>query len=58
MFGEVHIASEFTTFYNTQRPHQSKENAPLQSMKISTEGKIVCKKRLGGLINHYYRKAA
>ncbi|MCL2647334.1 MAG: integrase core domain-containing protein [Phycisphaerales bacterium] len=62
LFGESHlnhIVSEFTAFYNTKRPHQSKENSPLQSMKIqdmpetSTEGKILCEKRLGGLINHY-----
>jgi len=28
------------------------------TMKISPEGEIVCEERLGGLLKHYYRKAA
>jgi len=62
VFGESHlnhIVFEFVHFYNKFRPHQSRGNAPLQPpMAISEEGRIVREKRLGGLLNHYYRKAA
>lgn len=55
-----HLVSEFVTYYHAQRPHQGKGNVPLTESKSLpvTAGKIHCEQRLGGLIKHYYRKAA
>jgi hypothetical protein len=45
--------------YHFERPHQSLKNegiTPAES--INATGEVQCHKRLGGLLNHYYRKAA
>ena len=62
ILGEKHsnyLTREFVDYYHRQRPHQSKENAPLiPSDTPPSKGDIVCEERLGGVITHYYRKAA
>jgi len=63
VFGEKHLnylVDEFVEYYQLQRPHQGKGNVPLTGSDLPTitEGKIHCEERLGGLIKHYYRKAA
>jgi len=47
--------------YNFTRPHQGKEigNKVLNiDFTPTTEGEIKRKKKLGGIISHYYRAAA
>ena len=64
IFGEKHLnhmAREFVDYYHRRRPHQGKGNKlllPTDSSPPATEGEVVCEQRLGGLLKHYYRKAA
>jgi hypothetical protein len=65
VLGEEHLrylVAEFVLHYNTERPHQNKGNLPLGIQKppdASNElGQLVVHERLGGLLKHYYRKAA
>lgn len=59
-----HIVSEYTDFYNKNRPYQRKDNRPLTSSwpdvdePLSKEEQIVCQTRLGGVLKHYERLAA
>ncbi len=60
-----HIAQSFMRFHNEHRPHQGKGNRTLQfsspppPIEVSPAPGVVCKQAfLGGLLNHYYRKAA
>jgi putative transposase len=54
-----HLITEFTTYYNLERPHQGLGNVLLtgQSATLS-DGAVECSERLGGLLKHYHRKAA
>jgi putative transposase len=59
--GEQHLRtalSRFVEFYNGFRNHQGMENKLLTPQFLPTDGEITCEKRLGGLLNYYYRKAA
>ncbi|MEO0513842.1 MAG: integrase core domain-containing protein [Planctomycetota bacterium] len=57
-----YLMATFVDYYHTQRPHQSKENKPLlrltESPPPNPDGEVLCEERLGGLLKHYYRKAA
>ena len=67
-----HLCSEFVEHYHVERPHQGKENELLQPVGKAKRGSkaktdpattillrdIRCRKRLGGLLKHYYREAA
>ncbi len=69
-----HLVSEMVTHYHEERPHQARENDPLvPATPVAKTGKrkkresppdvvpvsqIECRQRLGGLLRHYYRKAA
>ena len=55
-----YLVSEFVKHFNEERPHQSLGNVPLIKPPGDppSEGMIVCKQRLGGLLRHYYRQAA
>lgn len=64
ILGESHLrylVHEYLAYYHNCRPHQSMGNEPLikagNDLPPST-GRIVCQERLGGLLKHYYRKAA
>lgn len=63
-FGEDHlrhVAEVYVDFYNRKRPHQSKNNRPLAATGetiVPTTSAIRCQEFLGGLLRHYYRKAA
>ena len=67
-----HLVDEFVTYYHEERPHQAKDNSQLMASsyestpvrdsrndpnEMSDLG-IVCRQRLGGLLKHYYLKAA
>jgi len=64
ILGEMHLrylVSEFLKHYLRERPHQGVGNEPL--LKAGNDpppstGRILCQKRLGGLLKHYYRKAS
>jgi putative transposase len=70
VFGERHpnyIVRDAVYYYHTCRPHQGLENELILPMKgrrktnpaeVIPMSNIGCKSRLGGLLNHYYRKAA
>ena len=70
VFGERHmnhLVKEMVEFYHESRPHQAKDNdllVPAEEAKKAEEPEVVrlsdirCKKRLGGVLKHYYRKAA
>ena len=54
-----HVVSEYIEHYNTERPHQGIGNVPITPTDDQpVAGKIECKERLGGMLKHYYRKAA
>jgi putative transposase len=66
VFGEEHLRlllCEYETYYNEHRPHQSLANVPpaspssVEETALAVE-EVVCEERLGGLLKHYYRKAA
>jgi transposase InsO family protein len=62
-FGEGSLrkaAHEFIAHYHRERNHQGLDNRlimPDQS-HVGNRGKIRCQRRLGGLLNYYYRHAA
>ena len=64
ILGQKHLdylAGEFVGYCHTQRPHQSMGNQPL--LKLNNDqsiehGEVACEERLGGLLRHYYRRAA
>jgi putative transposase len=66
VFGEAHLRhllSQFETYYNQCRPHQSMDNRPPNWKPPPGEGSVLsldiaCEKRLGGLLKHYHRRAA
>jgi putative transposase len=56
-----HVCKEYVEHCHTERPHQAMGNAPLiaaSSSPPSTDGKVVCRERLGGVLRHYYREVA
>ena len=57
-----YLIREFVLHYNEERPHQNKGNLPLGMEKPPDAGgelgQVLCDERLGGLLRHYYRKAA
>ena len=62
-FGEssLHRAtSEFVLHYHRERNHQGLENKIIRPdfPEFPTHGTINCRKRIGGLLRYYYRKAA
>jgi putative transposase len=58
------IAGQLVDHYNNFRPHQSKGNEPLRlpgertPRRASPQSQVECRRMLGGLLKHYYRKAA
>ena len=60
VLGERHLEyllSEYMIYYNTVRPHGSM-GEPLEELPMPQKGQVHCQERLGGLLRHYYRKAA
>ena len=73
IFGQKHldyIVHGFTKFYLEHRPHQSLDNERLTKLKVGNRKKMTAaavtislanvrhEKQFGGLLTHYYRKAA
>jgi putative transposase len=63
LFGEASLRraiNEFVTHYHEERNHQGKDNLilfPAHTNQQPRDGPIHCRKRLGGLLNYYRRKA-
>ena len=57
-----YLIQEYIEHYHTERPHQSKGNIPLTvgspTATADTSGEVVCRERLGGVLQNYYRAAA
>ena len=56
-----YAVTEYLEFYNTQRPHQGIDNEipkPKKEFTNTSSGKVICHKRLGGLLNSFERVAA
>ena len=63
VFGEQSLrraVTEFVRHYHGERNHQGLENALIESYEHvgSLDGNVRCRKRLGGMLNYYYREAA
>ena len=61
--GERHlrqIVREYVDHYHGERPHQSRGNKLIAPMNdnAAVSGRVVRRKRLGGLLNFYHRDAA
>ena len=53
------VLTEFLTYYNTRRPHQSlDQQSPIERPVPETEGLIQKRRVLGGIINDYFRLPA
>ena len=62
-FGEKSLRRAVNTYlihYHRERNHQGLGNKLIEPSEEvgQTEGEIECRERLGGLLKHYYRKAA
>ena len=60
-----YVVQRYVTYYNTARPHQSlgkvplaQSGAPPAEQSAGTIGPVYRHAMLGGLLNHYERKAA
>jgi len=67
VLGETHLRyliAEYVAHYHTERPHLALGNLPPAMEKLPDDvgvlgpDDVVCHERLGGLLNHYQRKAA
>ncbi|MEI8195775.1 MAG: integrase core domain-containing protein [Phycisphaerae bacterium] len=60
------IANAYVSYHNTVRPHQGLGNVPIPDrgqkapapQDIEPVGQVGCQEWLGGILKHYYRKAA
>ena len=59
-----YLISEYVEHYLTERPHQGLGNVlPISDSTTRgadepRENEILCRRRLGGMLKHYYRAAA
>jgi putative transposase len=58
-----HIVAEYVAHYHKERPHQGLNNRTVHRRKkppdeVPALRSIACRKRLGGLLKHYERRAA
>ena len=63
LFGEGSLRKavhEFVMHYHLERNHQGLGNRLIieEEPHASSTGAIQCRKRLGGMLNYYYRQAA
>jgi putative transposase len=67
VFSEEHLrylVTECAGWYNKRRPHQGVGNRPLsvvvppEPVEEFAAPNIGCEERLGGVLKHYYRRAA
>jgi transposase InsO family protein len=59
--GETHLREllrEFLAHYHAERNHQGLANRLVEPFNDNATGRIVRRKRIGGVLNYYYRAAA
>ena len=59
--GERHLrraVAEYTEHYHSERNHQGLGNELIEQSPVEADGEIACRERLGGVLKHYYRRAA
>jgi hypothetical protein len=59
--GEDHLRRTITQYlihYHQERNHQGLDNRLIVPEEFNLTGQIRRRKRIGGLLNHYYREAA
>lgn len=53
-----HLVAEYLEHYHAERPHKGLGNLrPCETGPPATEGEVVCRERLGGVLRHYERAA-
>jgi len=51
--------STFADYYHRRRNHQGIENKLIEPPdSLPNQGRIRCRKEIGGILNYYYREAA
>ena len=61
MLGEQHLRRAIANYlehYQLERCHQGLGNRPIEGVPEPALGPVVRQERLGGILSHYYRKAA
>ena len=62
LIGEKHVryvVGQYVAHYLTERPHRVLGHRVIEpETPMPTEGEVLCRERLGGLLNTYYRKVA
>ena len=59
--GEAHLrelVNEYVQHYQYERPHQGLGGELIARQRVCGTGPILTRRRLGGLLNHYERRAA
>ncbi len=63
LLGEPHLRKavhEYVSHYHSERNHQGLDNRLIESLQENTltQGPVLRRERLGGMLNYYYREAA
>jgi hypothetical protein len=61
MFGEGHLrraVASYMKHYHLERCHQGIGNRPIEGVPELAEGSVARLERLGGILSHFYRRAA
>ena len=63
LLSEAHLrtaVSEYVNHYHLERHHQGLDGQLVDASDPAEhhDGSVVCRGRLGGMLNHYYREAA
>ena len=59
--GEEHLRRTLSCYlahYHQERNHQALENKLIEPEELRPEGRVCRRRRLGGMLNYYYREAA
>jgi len=61
MLGERHLRRAIWNYmehYHVERCHQGLGNRPIEGVPKTSDGVVLRRERLGGILSHYYRTAA
>lgn len=62
-FGQTglrHLVTEYLEHYHLERPHAGLDDQMIEPDPLiaNRSGQVICRKRLGGMLNFYHREAA